>query len=70
MKRTDVYRYLGTNGVIETPIKIEGAVGVKLIRLSADQGYVLYNGQIKQFQTAVTEDEVENWREIKLDVIN
>ena len=64
MKKTIIYRYLGTNGVFETPIHIENAYYVRLIDLKADEGKILTNGKRKTYFTRVPEEEVPNWYEV------
>lgn len=64
MTRQVFYRYLGTNGVIDTPIHLEDIYYVRVIALQADDGKVLTDGQRKLHNVRVAEEEVGNWREI------
>lgn len=64
MKRQVFYRYLGTNGVIESPIHLEDIYYVRIIRLMADDGMVLTNGEKTSAMITVPEEEVELWTEI------
>ncbi len=41
MKQTVMYRYLGTNGIIDSPVHLEGIYSVRSISLVADDGKVL-----------------------------
>lgn len=41
MKQTVMYRYLGVNGIIDSPVLLEGIYSVKSIMLTADDGKVL-----------------------------
>lgn len=41
MKQRNVYTYLGQNGVLTTPIFLEGIYSVKKIELIADQYKIL-----------------------------
>ena len=41
MTKNKVYRYLGRNGIITTPILIEGVTPITMYRLIADEGMVL-----------------------------
>jgi hypothetical protein len=43
MKQQVLYRYLGANGVISSPVYLEGAYSIKLIKASADEGKILQN---------------------------
>jgi hypothetical protein len=66
MTKQVLYRYLGTNGVIETPIHLEDIYYVRNIRLTADAGKMLTKDN-KSFitQIIVPEDEVEQWFEVE-----
>lgn len=64
MKKTVLYRYLGTNGVLDTPIHLEDTYYVRLLRLSADTGKTLTNGTVTKRVVTIPEDEVDNWTEI------
>ena len=57
MKKTVIYRYLGTNGVIETPIHIEDTYYVRLIDLKADEGKILTNGEYKTYFVRIPEED-------------
>lgn len=65
MTKQVLYRYLGTNGVIESPIHLEDIYYVRLIVLTASAGKILTDGNQKVYTIKVPESEVENWREIK-----
>ena len=45
MTHNVVYRYLGINGVVQTPVFIEGANGLKVNVLIADAGKMLTDGK-------------------------
>lgn len=66
MKQTVMYRYLGVNGVIDSPVLLEGIYSVKSISLVADEGKVLTKDN-KTFVKAVRvpESEVVLWKEVK-----
>lgn len=64
MKKQVIYKYLGTNGVLETPIHIEDTYYVRLIDLKADENMILTNGERKTYFTRVPEEEVSNWYEV------
>jgi hypothetical protein len=38
MKKQVTYRYLGVNGVIDSPVLLEGIYSVKSVVLTADEG--------------------------------
>lgn len=58
MRKSTVYRYLGTNGIIDSPIYIEGAYSVRYYSLFADEGKVLTKDH-KRFVEMVTVPEVD-----------
>ena len=65
MRQSSMYRYLGSNGVITTPIKLDGVFSVQLARLDADDNKILYNlldGREREHVICSLE-EVKNWTE-------
>lgn len=67
MRQTIMYRYLGTNGVIDSPIHLEGIYSVKTISLVADEGKLLTKDN-KTFVSSVkvaNEEEAAQWKEVK-----
>lgn len=64
MTKNKIYRYLGRNGILTTPILIEGATPIIMYRLIADTGMVLSNGKAHVNMIDVFDDEVEDWFEI------
>ena len=64
MTKSKIYRYLGRNGMVTTPILLEGASPIIMYRLTADEGMILSNGQTHARMIDVFDDEVENWFEI------
>lgn len=58
MTRTVMYRYLGTNGIIESPVHLEDIYYTTFIRLRADDKKVLTNGKskLKLVQTTFEEE--------------
>ena len=66
MKKTVIYRYLGTNGIIESPVHLEGAFFVRILKLTADEGMALTkDGEEFVRMTLIPEDELELWSEVK-----
>lgn len=66
MTKQVFYKYLGTNGVLETPIHLEDIYYVRMIMLQADKDMALTNGVKTVRSIKVPEEEVENWREIPM----
>ena len=64
MTKEKIYTYLGVNGTITSPVYLEGIYSVKKIRLIADEGKILSNGDRRISSVIVQEDEVSNWAEI------
>ena len=65
MKKCLMYTYLGKNGVLTTPIFIEGAYCVTKCLLTADEGkWLTGDGVNFTEQITVPEDEVSQWREV------
>lgn len=64
MTKQNIYTYLGVNGIITSPVYLEGIYSIKKVQLIADAGKILTNGQTKISSIIVPEDEVSNWTEI------
>ena len=64
MKKVVIYRYLGTNGIIESPVHLEDVYYVRLLQLTADEGKMLTNGEITKYTTTIPEEEEEKWTEV------
>lgn len=64
MKKVLMYRYLGTNGLITSPIHLEDTYYVRMVALYAEPGKFLTNGTKKTTYVLVPEEEVSQWREI------
>lgn len=66
MKQTIMYRYLGVNGVIDSPVFLEGIYSVKSIALVAEEGKSLTkDGETFVKSVRVPESEVADWREVE-----
>lgn len=59
-----MYRYLGRNGTITTPIQLEDLPPIAMRRLKAESGKVLTNGYKRVKEVIVFEDEVSEWTEV------
>lgn len=64
MTKEVIYRYLGTNGILESTIHLEDVYYVRLLQLIADEGKILTDGIIKTKSARIPEDELEKWTEI------
>jgi hypothetical protein len=65
MKKQVIYKYLGTNGTIESPVHLEDIYYVRSVRLVAETGKALTNGDRVVSSITVPEDEVDQWSEIE-----
>lgn len=64
MITSKMYRYLGRNGIITSPILVDQTSPIPMVSLVAEKGKILTNGQKKLYSVTVFEDEVSNWTEI------
>lgn len=64
MTKQVIYKYLGTNGVIESPVHLEDIYYIRLIRLTADKGKILTDSNRRLKAVKIPEEELENWSEI------
>lgn len=61
----NMYRYLGVNGIITTPIKIDGVYSVELIQVVADKDKILRNSKTgeERLSVIIPKEEVSDWTE-------
>lgn len=64
MVTTKMYRYLGRNGSITSPILLENISPIPMKKLMASPGKVLTNGERFTKEIVVFEDELGEWIEI------
>lgn len=64
MTKNKMYRYLGRNGILTTRILIDKADYIPMVRLIADEGKVLTNGEKLVYEVTVEESQVAEWKEI------
>jgi hypothetical protein len=63
MTKTKLYKYIGYNGTLITPILLEGIPHKVYYKLQPENGKVLVNGSQKALVITVMEDEVDQWTE-------
>lgn len=65
MQKTILYQYLGTNGVITSPVHLEGIYYVRKLRIKAEEGKLLTKDN-KNFYTEIVIPEMEltEWYEV------
>ena len=66
MTKTVLYRYLGTNGVIESPIHLEDIYFTRVNILTADKGKILTDGFEQKESVRCADEELANWKEIEV----
>lgn len=65
MTKQVLYKYLGTNGVIVSPVHLEDIYYVRMIRLMADSDKQLTKDGTSFSQVVtVSEDEASEWYEV------
>ena len=70
MKKRKLYKYIGINWEITSPVLLEDAKHIALMELRPDEGYVLTNGQdVRKYSVIIHVDELEEWKEVKADTI-
>ena len=66
MKTQVMYKYLGTNGTICSPVHLEDIYYIRMIKLEAENGLRLTKNGKEFFQlVTVPESEVDEWSEVK-----
>lgn len=58
-----MYRYIGYNGTITSPVLLPTIDHLDLVELKADNGKCLTDGTRKVYSVIVTESEVSLWTE-------
>lgn len=66
MTKTKQYQYIGVNGILTTPILLEGIEHTVFYKLCADEGKVMTNGTAIVPAISVTEEQLANWQEVSL----
>ena len=61
-----LYKYLGTNGVIESPVHLEDIYYVRINVLTAAADKMLTNGQEFKKTVRCSDEEVELWSEVSM----
>ncbi len=66
MTKEVLYKYLGTNGVIVSPVHLEDIYFVRINVLTADEGKILTNGKTRVKEIRCSDDELDQWKEVAL----
>lgn len=64
MFKSKMYRYLGRNGIITSPVLLEKIEPITMYELRASEGKILSNGQQFAKLKLVFADELKDWIEI------
>jgi len=64
MTKEVLYKYLGTNGVIVSPIHLEDIYYVRINVLTADSGKILTNGKVRVPEVRCSDEELDQWKEV------
>ena len=64
MIKTKLYKYLGRNGNIVTPILLEKVEPIPMVKIIADAGKILTDGKEQTKVKTLFLDELEEWYEI------
>jgi hypothetical protein len=64
MTKTKMYRYLGRNGIITSPILLETIEPIAMLNLRASTGKSLTNGDKITKSVTIFVDELDEWFEI------
>lgn len=66
MEKIKLYQYVGDNGLLLTPVKIEGANYQAKLRLVAAEGYQLTKDKVNYYNSVtIPESEESEWKEVK-----
>jgi hypothetical protein len=64
MTKNKMYRYIGRNGIITSPVILDGINRIDMLSLKADEGMILSNGSKKVYSIIIEKEELEDWFEI------
>ena len=64
MIKETMYRYLGRNGTITSPVKLINIEPISMVSLKASEGKILTDGHKKTHAVIIFEDELSKWEEI------
>ena len=70
MTTKTLYKYIGRNGSVTTPILLDGINHIKLVELRAEAGYVVTNGKKSYYAVTVEADKAEEWYEVIEDILD
>lgn len=68
MTTRKLYKYIGRNGSITSPVFLEEIKHIPLIELTASPGFVLKNESVTKKKVIVHVDDVDLWAEVTADI--
>ena len=63
MTKQKLYKYIGYNGTITSPVLLPDIAHLELVELRADGDKYLTDGERKVYSIVVPVDQVQNWTE-------
>lgn len=66
MKKEVLYTYLGTNGTITSYVHLEDIYYVRKLKLTADKGKILTDGNSRTYSTIIAEEDADKWKEVAI----
>lgn len=67
MTTRKLYKYIGRNGSITSPVLLEDIKHIPLMELTASPGFMLKNGTVTKKMVTVHIDDVDLWTEVSAD---
>ncbi len=65
MRTVNIYKYTGENGCVVSPVKL-GMTNEPMVRLVADEGKMLINGEVNATVIDILAEEASYWTEVDL----
>lgn len=65
MTKTKLYRYIGYNGTITSPVLLPDISNLVVYELRASAGKYLTDGNRKVYSIIVSEADITNWQEVE-----
>lgn len=65
MTTKKMYKYIGYNGSVTTPILLPNIDHLEMVELVADPGHYLTNGSVKRLSVTIVASDVSKWIEVK-----
>lgn len=69
MTKQKLYKYIGYNGTITSPVLLPGIEHLNLLELHADGGKYLTDGEQKVYSIIIPSDELDKWSEEVRDIV-